>query len=190
MQRTSFLTGFLFFLSACSGQVLDGGSTGGASSSGGNGAPGAEGAGSEIANAPVSGNIAGKPFEVKAIDLTYDSHNKQWFLSIDNYENDCGTLKSPRPASSDAMTVNVGGVETAAGTFPITYGDGHGATLQIGVYEESEHKTPDTRSVRTGTLQLDAWDATPGATIQGAIKLVADDSHIEGTFTAKVCPAR
>ena len=61
----------------------------------------------------------------------------------------------------------------------------------LGVYEGTEGKEPDARTVTSGTVVLDSWDETPGAEIAGKLKLVADEeSAVEGTFTAKVCPAR
>jgi hypothetical protein len=198
MQRSSFLT-VLFFLalSACAGKTLDGGSTGDTTGAGtgapeengaGGGGPGTnDGAGGAIADAPVTGRIGGRTFEPKNIDITFSKRNDQWFLSLDNYANDCGT--GPVGDAAEAMTVNVGGLEPRAGTFIIKYADGHGATLQLGVYDES--KKSDTRPVQTGTVRLDSWDETPGATITGGLELVADDeSAIMGTFTAKVCAPR
>lgn len=185
MQCTNIFTGLFFlFLSSCAAKTLDGGSTGDTSGAG-TGAP------ADIAQTPVAGKAGGKVFEAKTIDLAYSNKNSQWFFSIDNYENDCGTYPGTRPDPSEAMTITVGAVQPAAGTYPIKYADGHGATFQIGVYEAKDNAKPDTRPVQSGTLQLDTWDETPGASITGAIKLVADDdSVIEGTFTAKVCPAR
>jgi hypothetical protein len=198
MQRTTFLTAlFLFSLNACAAKTLDGGSTGdtkGAGTgaeSGENGAGNTNGADGEIADAPVVGNIAGQTFELKNADVTFSKRNNQWFLSLDNYANDCGSMGSTRPDGAESMTINVGGLAPEAGTFTIKYGDGHGATLQYGVFEASDTRKPDTRVVQTGTLRLDNWDETPGATITGGLKLVADDmSAVAGTFTAKVCPAR
>ena len=87
------------------------------------------------------------------------------------------------------MVVNVGSIEPSAGTFTIAYADGHGASLQLGVYDTTGKS--DIRAVQSGTLRLDNWDETPGATITGGLKLVADDeSAVGGTFTAKVCAPR
>jgi hypothetical protein len=198
MQRTSFLTASLFlFLSACAGKTLDGGSTGDTTGAG-TGAPAddhsnenghgtSNGADGEIPDAPVAGWIGGRTFEAKTIDITFSKRNNQWFLSFDNYENDCGAGKVPDPA--EAMTVSIGSVEPAAGTFVIKYADGHGATLQLGLYDTVEKA--DTRAVQSGTLRIDNWDETPGATITGGLKLIADDeSAVAGTFTAKVCAPR
>lgn len=201
MQRTSFLTASLVlllpaFVAACSGKTLDGGSTGdttGAGTGEGDGPGGREnGAGNtngggEIPDVPVDGYIGGKRFEAKNTDLTFSKRNNQWFLSLDNYANECGAGAVPDPA--EAMTVNIGGLEPASGTFTIAYADGHGASLQLGVYDSSDKA--DIRTVQSGSLRLDNWDETPGATITGGLKLVADDqSAIMGTFTAKVCAPR
>lgn len=201
MLRTTFLTFILCAssLAGCMAKTLDGGSTGDTAGAGtgtgedtgGKGHGTTNGADGEIADMPVAGWIAGRTFEAKTIDLTFSKRNNQWFLSLDNYANDCGSM-GPNPGDgSEAMTVNVGGLEPAAGTFFIAYGDGHGATLQYGVYPADGPKKPDTRPVQSGTVRLDTWDETPGATITGGIKLVADDeSVIMGTFSAKVCPPR
>jgi hypothetical protein len=207
MQRTSFLTALLFLsvsVSACAGKTLDGGSTGdtqGAGTGNGNDGTGAaaddhsnenghgtsNGADGEIPNAPVFGWIAGQTFEPKTIDLTFSKRNNQWFLSLANYDNDCGVGPVGDPA--EAMAVSIGAVEPKAGTFFIKYADGHGASLQRGVYDTTAKS--DTRTVQSGTVRLDNWDETPGATITGGLKLIADDeSAIGGTFTAKVCAAR
>lgn len=198
MQRTSFLTAFLFLsLSACAGKTLDGGSTGDTSGAGtgekstgetGQGTgTGTRGTDAAIPETPVAGSIGGKTFTPKNTDLTFSKRNNQWFLSLDNYANDCGT--GPVGDAAEAMTVNIGGLEPKAGTFTIEYADGHGATLQLGVYDTTEKS--DTRPVQTGTLRLDNWDETPGATITGGLKLVADEeSSVGGTFTAKVCAPR
>lgn len=199
MQRISFLTGLLLLslsvsVSACAAKTLDGGSTGdtsGAGSANGSTSGAGAAAGADIADAPLSGTIAGRPFEAKAIDIYFDNGAGQWLLSIDNYASDCGTIGKVRPESSSAMTVNVVGIDPAAGAIPIAPGRARYATLQLGVYEASEGKEPDTRNAKSGTLVLDTWDETPGAAITGKLKLVADEeSAIEGTFTAKVCPAR
>lgn len=189
MQRTSFILASLFLLLAgCAGKTLDGGSTGDTSGAGtGQGADPSKETDGEMADTPVAGQIAGKPFAPKTIDVTFSKRNNQWFLSFANYENECGTGNVPDPA--EAMAVNVGGLEPAAGTFTIKYADGHGASLQLGIYDSSEKS--DTRTVQSGTLRFDNWDETPGATITGGIKLFADDeSSIVGTFSAKVCAAR
>lgn len=198
MQRTSFLTAFLFLsLSACSGKTLDGGSTGdtsgagtGDKSSGENGHGTSNGADGEIPETPIVGSIAGRSFEAKTTDLAFSKRNNQWFLNVTNYEIDCGTRSGADPIDGpDAMVVNIGGLEPSAGTFTIEYADGHGASLQLGVYETTGKS--DTRVVQSGTLRLDNWDETPGATITGGLKLIADDqSAVGGTFTAKVCAPR
>jgi hypothetical protein len=181
MNRISSLTAFSFLsivLSACTAEKLDGGSTGDTK------------AGADIADAPLSGTIAAQPFEAKSVDIYFNERAGQWLLSIDNYEGDCGSIKD-RPPSDESMTVNVVGLDPAAGAIPIAPGVTRYATLQLGVYMASEGKEPDTRNAQSGTLVLDSWDETPGATIAGKLKLVADDeSAVEGTFTAKVCPAR
>lgn len=174
-----------FAMAACSGQTLDGGSGQGGSS--GSSGPASSSAGETIADAPLAGTVAGRTFEAKAIDVYYSIKNSQWFLSIDNYENDCGSMKS-QPDPATAMTVNVGAVEPKTGSFPIAYGDGHGATFQIGVYETSQKA--ETRPVQTGTLRFDTWSETPGSTVTGAIKLSGQESELEGTFVAKVCASR
>lgn len=183
MKRSLFLLlGSFASLSllGCAAQTLDGGSGQGSSS-------GSSTAGDTIADAPLAGTVAGRTFEAKAIDVHYSSRNGQWFLSIDNYENDCGSMKA-QPDPATAMTVNVGAVEPKAGSFPIAYGDGHGATFQIGVYETAQKA--ETRPVQSGTLRFDTWTDTPGSTIKGALKLSGQESELEGTFVAKVCPAR
>ena len=189
MQRTSFLTVSLFLLlSACSGKTLDGGSTGDTAGAGTGQGAAKENESGEIPDGPVAGRIAGRAFETKTVQLAFSKRNNQWFFNVTNYENDCGTNPSGFDGT-DAMTVNIGGVEPSAGTFVIEYGDGHGASLQYGVFDES--KESDTRAVQSGTFRLDNWDETPGATITGGLRLVADDeSAVGGTFTAKVCAPR
>lgn len=181
MKNTTFLSLLLLSittaLSACNAQTLDGGSGQGGSSA----------AAQTISNRPVDGMVAGRPFEAKAVDVRWSKAQSQWFFSMDNYENDCGSRKTP-PDPATSMTITVGAVEPAAGTTTLAYGDGHGATFQVGVYETADQA--DTRPVETGTLRFDSWDETPGAEITGAIKLEAGDDAIEGTFVAKVCPPR
>jgi hypothetical protein len=191
MQRTSFLTAlFLFSLSACAAKTLDGGSTGDtAGTATGSPSGSSTGAGAEIADAPLAGTIAGKPFEAKSIDVSFNERSGKWVLSIDNYEGNCGSIKN-RPPSDESMTVNFVGFDPAAGTYVVEQPKRY-ATLQLGIYEASENKQPDTRNATTGTLVLDTWDETAGNTITGKMKLFADDeSAVEGTFTATVCPPR
>lgn len=182
MKRTIFLSLFLL-LSACTAEKLDGGSTGDTKGAG-------TGAGADISDAPVSGFIASEPFEAKTIEIYFSERSGKWLLSMDNYEGDCGSIKS-RPPSAESMTVNVVGLDANAGSIPIAPGVTRYATLQRGVYMASEGKEPDARNAQSGTLVLDSWDETPGAEIRGKLKLVADEeSSVEGSFTAKVCPAR
>lgn len=190
MQRTSILTAILFFsfslsVTACTTKTLDGGSTGDTAGAGtGNGST----AGAGIADTPLSGTIGGQLFEAKAIEIYFDERAGKWLLSIDNYEGDCGSMKN-RPPSDQSMTVNFVGLDPAAGAYVVEQPKRY-ATLQLGIYEASEGKEPDTRSA-SGTVVLDTWDETPGAPIPGKLKLVADaESAVEGTFTARVCPAR
>jgi hypothetical protein len=180
MHRIGFLIAFLS-LSACTNKTLDGGSTGDTKGAG---------TGSEIADAPLSGTIAAQPFEAKTTEIYFNESIGQWFLSVDNYEGDCGKITN-RPPSSESMTVNVVGIEPAVASIAIAPGTTRYATLQRGVYEASEGTKPDARNAQSGTLVLDTWDETEGAEIRGKLKLVADEeSSVEGTFTAKVCPAR
>jgi hypothetical protein len=202
MQRTSFLILLsllgAFGVSACAGKTLDGGSTGDTAGAGTgqgadehadeNGHGSTEGVDLTIPDAPVTGKIAGQSFEAKTIDLAFSKRENQWFLSIHNYEIDCGTLAGTMDAA-EAMVVNIGAVAPQAGTFTITRADGHGASLQLGVYDTT--KKSDTRVVENGSFRLDNWDETPGATVTGGLKLLADDeSAVAGTFTAKVCAPR
>jgi len=201
MQRSSFLILLSLLvapaLCACSGKTLDGGSTGDttgagtgspAEPSGGNGRGTTAGTDVEIPDAPVTGSIGGKAFEAKNVDLTFSKKQNQWFLNVTNYAIDCGAVDGSRNAA-EAMVVNIGGVEPKAGTVTIRYADGHGASLQLGVYDTMEKS--DTRVVQNGSLRLDNWDETPGATITGGLNLMADDeSSVAGTFTAKVCAPR
>lgn len=177
-----FFTASLFvLLTACTAEKLDGGSTGDAKGAGSIAA-------NDISDAPLSGTIASQPFEPKTFEIKYEERAGKWTLSIDNYEGNCGSIKN-RPPSEESMTVNVIGLEASKEWTvqqPIRY-----ATLQLGVFMAEENKEPDTRNATSGTVILDGWDETPGATITGKLKLVADaESAVEGTFTAKVCPAR
>ena len=203
MQRTSFL---LFSLSlslsiaasACSGKTLDGGSTGDTSGAGTgqgsgehadeNGHGTTAGADLEIPDMPVTGTIARQMFEAKANNLEFSKRENQWFLSLHSYEVDCGTVAG-KMDPAEAMVINIGAVEPKAGTFTIKRADGHGASLQLGVYDTSGKS--DTRVVESGSFRIDNWDDTPGATVTGGLKLIADDeSAVAGTFTAKVCAPR
>jgi hypothetical protein len=199
MQRTSFLI-LSLFLWACSGKTLDGGSTGDTSGAGTgqaaggdkqaneNGHGSTEGADVTIPDGPVTGTIAGRTFEAKSINLEFSKRENQWFLSIHNYESDCGNVAGTMDAA-EAMVVSIGGVEPKAGTFTIAYADGHGASLQRGVYDTTTKS--DTRAVQSGSFRLDTWNETPGATVTGGLELLADDeSAVAGTFTAKVCAPR
>jgi hypothetical protein len=132
----------------------------------------------------VSGTIDGRALEPKAIYLHYSNANSQWFFTIDNYDNDCGTMKD-RPDPATAMVVTIGKVEPKAGSSAIAYADGHGATFQVGVYDTTNKAT--TYSVKSGTLRFDTWNDNPGTQIGGALKLASDEGEIEGTFLAKVC---
>lgn len=182
MKRFQSLTAVLFLsLSACTAEKLDGGSTGDTKGAG---------TGADIADSPISGTIAGQPFEAKTIEIYFDERTGDWLLSMDNYEGNCGSVKN-RPPSDESMTVNVVGLDAKPGSIPIAPGVTRYATLQLGVYMAAEGKQPDTRSAQSGTVVLDNWDETAGAEITGKLKLVADEeSAIEGKFTAKVCPPR
>jgi len=186
-------------LTACSGQTLDGGSNASGSSSGSNsttssGGPTDDGAskgssgtaGNGIPATPAGGEIKGKPFTPKSVDVGFSKAQNQWFFAMRNYETDCQTI-TEKPTPSDALLVNIGGVQPAAGEFPIAYADGHGASFQVGVFESAQKA--DVTPAQAGVLRFDTWSSEPGATITGAIKLTNDDSHVAGTFTAKVCPA-
>src|SRR5262245_4938082 len=122
-----------FALTACTAEKLDGGSTGNSKGA----------AGADIADAPLSGTIASKPFEPKAIEIYFDQRSEKWLLSIDNYEGDCGKITN-RPPSDESMTVNVVGLENGTAwsvAQPTRY-----ATLQLGVYQAAEGKKPDARN--------------------------------------------
>lgn len=186
MTRSLFLLLGSFAITACAGQTLDGGS-GQGTSSGSPGTTGSTTGDGTIADSPLAGTIAGRAFEAKTIYVRYSLQNAQWFFSIDNYENDCGSMKS-RPDPSSALKVNIGAVDPKIGSSPLAYGDGHGATFQIGVYETAEQA--ETRPVQTGTLRFDTWSDSPGSTVTGAAKLSGEESEVEGTFVAKVCPAK
>ena len=176
MKRTLLL--LALSLCSCTAEKLDGGSTDGAKSA----------IGADIADAPLSGTIAAKPFEAKTFEIYLDERSGKWMLSIDNYEGNCGSFKNP-PPSEEAMTVSFVGLEPAAGATTVEQPNRY-ATLQLGVYLSTSNQKPDTRDA-DGIVVLDAWDATAGAEITGKLKLVADEeSAVEGTFTAKVCPAR
>lgn len=178
------LVPFIALLLGCSGQTLDGG--GGQKDQAASSANG--GGGTEIASTPIAGTVNGNAFDPKTIFVYYSKRNSQWFFSIENYETDCGTSKNGPPDAATAMVVNVGSVEPKAGDASIAYGDGHGATFQVGVYSTSEKAT--TYSINDGTLRFDTWDETAGSEITGALKLVSDHGQMEGTFTAKVCAPR
>jgi hypothetical protein len=179
----------LFTLGGCSGQVLDGGST----NPKGQGLAGDDPAevGDPIPETPLAGTVAGQDFVPKSIEIQYDSAASQWFLSLRNYEVSCGRFgKGETPPSSEALVVTIGGVEPEAGARPITYGDGHGATFQAGVYEKGGPE-PVIHSGTDGTLRLDTWTEVAGETIEGALRLQGEDgSEVAGTFAATVCPAR
>lgn len=168
-------------LSACTAEKLDGGSTDGSKSAG-------TAAGADIADAPLSGTIAAQPFEAKTIEIYFNERNGKWMLSIDNYEGNCGSFKNP-PPSEEAMTVSFVGLEPTAGASTVEQPKRY-ATLQRGVFLSTSTQKPDARNA-SGTVVLDNWDETTGAEITGKLKLVADEeSAVEGTFTARVCPAR
>ena len=170
---------FFLSLSACTAEKLDGGSTG--DTKGAN-------TGADIADAPLAGTIASQPFEAKTTEIYFQERTGKWMLSIDNYEGNCGSVKN-RPPSDESMTVNVIGLEPST-VWSIDQPNRY-ATLQLGVYMASEGKEPDARNATSGTVVLDGWDEAPGATVTGKLKLVADaESAVEGTFSAKVCPAR
>lgn len=195
MQRTSFLILLSSLLvGACAGKTLDGGTTGDTAGAGTGEHAGENGGGStaatetEIPDAPITGSIGGQAFEAKSMNLAFSKRDNQWFLSIHNYAIDCGRVEG-KMDNAEAMVVNVGAVEPKAGTFTIERADGHGASLQLGVYETTGKS--DTRVVESGSLRLDNWDETPGATISGGLNLFADDeSAVGGTFTATVCAPR
>lgn len=181
-------------LSACAGQTLEGGSDHGGSNgsndpngSNGSTSSGGSGTGDAIPDKPLDGTIADKPFVPKTIEIQYSSANAQWFLYARSYESTCGTMKE-RPDPSTSMVLTVGQLAAKPGTDTIAYGDGHAATLQLGVYDTSDKA--DARAVKSGVLRLDAWSDKPGDTVTGALHLEADGSDVGGTFTAVVCPAR
>ena len=178
MKPIALLLSLSLSLFACTAEKLDGGSTDGTKSA----------VGGDIADAPLSGTIAAQPFEAKTFEIYFNERNGKWMLSIDNYEGNCGSFKNP-PPSDEAMTVNFVGLEPAVGASTVEQPKRY-ATLQLGVYQAAENKTPDARNAN-GTVVLDNWDETTGAEITGKLKLVADEeSAVEGTFTATVCPAR
>ena len=182
MKRIALLLSLVSLsLAACTAEKLDGGSTDGSKSAG-------TAAGADIAAAPLSGTIAAQPFEAKTFEIYFNEKNGKWMLSIDNYEGNCGSFKNP-PPSDEAMTVSFVGLEPAAGASTVEQPNRY-ATLQRGVYQATENKKPDARTAN-GTVVLDTWDETTGAEITGKLKLVADEeSAVEGTFTARVCPAQ
>jgi hypothetical protein len=195
MQRTSFLILLSLLVTACSGKTLDGGSTGDTAGAGtgehanenGHGTTG--GADVEIPEAPIAGWIGGQTFEAKSMNLAFSKRENQWFLSIHNYEVDCRGVVPGKPDAAEMMVVTIGAVDPKSGTFTIKRADGHGASLQLGVYDTTGKS--DTRVVENGSFRLDTWDETPGATITGGLKLLADDdSAVAGTFTATVCAPR
>ena len=199
MQRTSFLILLSLLsasgVSACSGKTLDGGSTGDTAGAGTgehaneNGNGNTAGADTTIPEAPIAGWIGGQDFEAKSIKLEFSKNENQWFLSIHNYDTDCRGVVPGKPEPAEMMVVTIGAVEPKSGTFTIKRADGHGASLQLGVYDTTGKS--DTRVVQNGSFRLDSWDETPGATITGGLKLLADDdSAVAGTFTATVCAPR
>jgi hypothetical protein len=179
----------LFALAGCTGKTLDGGSTDPKNQALAEDDP-AEG-GDPIPETPLAGTIAGQAFVPKSVEIQYDSAASQWFLSLRNYEVDCGRFpKGEQPPTFDALLVTIGGLDPEAGTRTIRYGDDHGATFQIGLYEKGGVE-PGIHSGTDGTLRLDTWTEIPGEQIEGALVLEGEDgSEVAGTFAATVCPAR
>jgi len=187
--RSWTLLGLLTLAVGCGGKALDGGSTQGGTS----GSPNGGGSGTATFDKPVGGTIAGQAFVPRSVELQYAKYEGategQWFLTLRNFAETCGTLPDPRPDPATSMLVTVGAVAPAAGDQAITYGDGHAATFQLGVYEATGPK-PITRSAVSGVVHLDTWNGETGAVITGGIRLEGEDSAIEGTFTATVCAPR
>ena len=91
--------------------------------------------------------------------------------------------------NADKLIVTIGKVNAAAGTYPIAYADGHGATFQVGVYDASG-PPPTTTPAKAGSLRLDTWSDVAGSKVTGHLDLSNDESNVTGTFTADVCAAR
>ena len=185
-------------IAGCSGQTLDGGSNASGSSSGDPSGSSGDPAGSSgttsgavgASAGPLEGNIAGKPFTPLSVELKYSKANAQWFLSLSNYAVDCGIVDmSKKIADADKLVITIGEIAPAAGTYPIAYADGHGATFQSGVHEGDGSKA-DTEPATKGSLRLDTWSETAGSSVTGYLELSNDESAVKGTFTAKVCEPR
>jgi hypothetical protein len=164
----------------CSGAKLDGGSND--NTSGGGSGAGSSGV-TPIADQPAQGTIDGHDFVVKSVDLQFSKAQNQWFLTFRNYSSVCGDLPGGIPG--DALLINIGAVEQRAGDATIAYADGHGAAFQVGL-GSSTTKT-DATPIQQGTLHLDSWSDTAGATITGKLRASNATSDVEGTFTANVC---
>lgn len=174
--------GLLF---GCSANVLDGGSDTNGNDSGDDDS--SKPAQAEIKQQPLAGEIDGVAFTAVSVDIEYSTRNSQWFFHARNYGKPCRVRSEP--PSSEQMLLIIGSLDPRAGTQTIEYADGHGASLQRGVYEAGTD--PDyTEPADDGVLVLDSWSETEGDTVTGALRLQNADSLVEGTFEATVCAAR
>jgi hypothetical protein len=168
-RTSSWAAGLVGLAAACSGNTVDSG--------------GAQ----PVSSAPIAGTVAGASFAPKSVEVRKEGG--RWFFTLRSYASTCGTSTGAPLNGPELVVVTVGDVAGQAGTVTLAYADGHGATFQTGVYEQGKG-TPTTTPVTSGTLRFDTWTETPGATLTGAAKLVGQDSDVEGTFTATVCPPR
>jgi hypothetical protein len=143
-----------------------------------------------VSDQPLGGTIDAVPLEPANVEIYYSARDGIWFLSVQNYREPCVyTTSDPASQSGpDKLVVSVGDLAAAAGTYPLEIGDGHGASVQRGVYDASQK--PDYTESAAGVLVLDSWTDAPGSTLTGGLHLQNADSNIDGTFTATVCEPR
>lgn len=167
----------------CSGKTLQGGSD----------QPGSADAGSDATpvdtlDVPFGGSVAGKSFALRSVDISYA--RDQWFLTLRNYEAPCGVLPSQRPDPEQMIVITIGALEPRAGEERIAFGDAHGGTFQVGVFEAGAGE-PSIAHVKSGVVRLDSWSDTPESTISGALRLASDaGDEVVGQFEAVVCAPR
>ena len=172
-----FFSAFLLLVLplGCGSKVSDSEGAGGAAGAGGGGSGGR-------AEAALSGSIDGQSFEFSSGDMrpTPLGGEVAHVLTLRNYVSECGSL--PQGVPQEPLIVNIQ-VLGSGGTETVQVGDGHGATLQVGI---------DSASLQTfaasGWLRIDHWSTTAGEAISGALELQSGSHFVRGAFDANVCP--
>ncbi|MFU8804179.1 MAG: hypothetical protein ACNA8W_10250 [Bradymonadaceae bacterium] len=130
---------------------------------------------------PLAGTIDGHDFEFVGGSMRQIGNS--YVVGLRNYEWACGSNPG-LPEVDRALVINFEVLEREVGTTTVSFGDGHGASLQSGVTSEDTV----TFSVETGTLTLDEWSTVAGEEIAGELEFESGEHHVKGAFRAIVCP--